>query len=118
MTATVLKRKISLRTKRKRRIRAKIFGTESCPRVSIFRSNRTIYVQAIDDKTATTICASSGKTLGLKANKEGASALAKDFASKLKAKNISNVLFDRNGYIYHGVVASFADGLRENGISL
>lgn len=118
MTANVLKRKIALRIKRKRRIRAKISGCSSCPRVSIFKSNRTIYVQAIEDVNNTTLCASSGKTLGIKANKEGAVALAKDFAKKLKDKGITEAIFDRNGYLYHGVISAFADALRENGIKL
>lgn len=118
MTLNVLKRKLSLRLKRKKRIRAKISGTNDCPRVSIFKSNKTLYVQAIEDVKATTICASDGKVLGLKANKEGAKALAIDFAQKLKDKNITNAIFDRNGYIFHGVIAVFADTLRENGIKL
>lgn len=118
MVANVLKRKITLRLKRKKKIRAKISGTQSCPRVSIFKSNRTLYAQGINDTNSTTICASSGKTLGLKANKEGAVALANDIASKLKEKGIDRVVFDRNGYLYHGVVATFGDTLRENGIKL
>lgn len=118
MTANVLKRKISLRIKRKRRVRANISGSVTLPRVSIFKSNRTIYVQAIDDVNGATLCASSGKTLGLKANKADAAKLAKDFAEKLKSAKISEVVFDRNGYLYHGVIASFADALRENGIKL
>lgn len=118
MTANVLKRKLALRVKRKRRIRAKISGVASCPRVSIFKSNRTIYVQAIDDVTATTLAAADGRKLGIKANKDGAAILAKEFASVLKAKGVDTAVFDRNGYLYHGVVAAFADALRENGIKL
>ncbi|ANE31819.1 50S ribosomal protein L18 [Campylobacter hyointestinalis] len=118
MVANILKRKISLRIKRKRRIRAKINGTASCPRISIFKSNRTIYVQAIEDINATTLCASDGRKLGIKANKEGAVILAKDIAGKLSAKGINEAVFDRNGYLYHGVVAAFAEALRENGIKL
>ncbi|MSN96198.1 50S ribosomal protein L18 [Campylobacter sp. FMV-PI01] len=118
MRTNILKRKLSLRLKRKRRIRAKISGIANCPRVSIFKSNRTIYAQAIEDVTSTTICQSSGKVLNLKANKEGAINLAKDLATKLKEKGIEEVVFDRNGYLYHGVIASFADALRENGIKL
>ena len=118
MTANVLKRKLSLRIKRKRRIRANLVGCASCPRISIFKSNRTIYVQAIDDVSGTTICASSGKSLNLKANKEDAAKLAKDFAEKLKSNKIEQGVFDRNGYLYHGVIAAFADALRENGIKL
>ena len=118
MVANVLKRKISLRIKRKKRIRAKISGTETCPRISIFRSNRTVYAQAIDDVKGVTLAASDGRKIGAKANKAGAEALAKDLASKLAAKKISEGLFDRNGYLYHGVIAAFADGLRNNGIKL
>ncbi|PSM53172.1 50S ribosomal protein L18 [Campylobacter blaseri] len=118
MTENVLKRKLSLRLKRKKRIRAKISGSADCPRVSIFKSNRTIYAQAIEDVNSTTLCTSDGKVLGIKSNKDGAVVLAKDLAAKLKEKGIEKVVFDRNGYIYHGVVASFADALKENGIKL
>ncbi|MCD8212508.1 MAG: 50S ribosomal protein L18 [Campylobacter sp.] len=118
MTSKVLKRKLALRIKRKRRIRGKISGIATTPRVSIFKSNRTIYVQAIDDVTATTIAAADGRKLGIKANKDGAVVLAKEFANVLKARNIDTAIFDRNGYLYHGVVAAFADALRENGIKL
>lgn len=118
MTSNVLKRKLSLRAKRKRKIRANISGVAACPRVSIFKSNRTLYVQAIDDTKGVTLCASSGVKLGLKANKDGAVALASDFAAKLKECKIEQVVFDRNGYLYHGVVAAFADALRSNGIKL
>lgn len=118
MTAKVLKRKLALRLKRKARVRGKISGIAACPRVSIFKSNRTIYVQAIDDVTATTLAASDGRKLGIKSNKDGAAVLAKDFAKKLKDKGISEAKFDRNGYLYHGVIAAFADALRENGIKL
>lgn len=118
MTTNILKKKIAVRAKRKRKIRASISGCANRPRISIFKSNRTLYVQAIEDVTNTTICASSGKVLGIKANKEGATTLAKDFSEKLKSKDIIEAVFDRNGYVYHGVVATFADALRENGIKL
>ncbi|QCD51709.1 MULTISPECIES: 50S ribosomal protein L18 [unclassified Campylobacter] len=118
MTANVLKRKLALRIKRKKRIRAKISGTTTLPRVSIFKSNRTLYVQAIDDVAAVTIAAADGRKLGVKANKDGAAVLAKEFAKTLKGKGIEEAIFDRNGYLYHGVVAAFADALRENGIKL
>ena len=118
MTAKLLKNKIDLRIKRKRRIRAKISGVANCPRISIFKSNRTIYAQAIDDVTATTIAAIDGRKVVVKANKEGAAKLGKEFAGVLKAKGIDSAVFDRNGYLYHGVIAAFADSLRENGIKL
>ncbi|WP_267523424.1 50S ribosomal protein L18 [Campylobacter sp. MG1] len=118
MRANILKRKLSLRIKRKKRIRAKISGCATLPRVSIFKSNRTLYVQAIDDVKAHTIASLNGKKLGIKANIEGAKKLAAEFAKSLKAAKIEEAVFDRNGYLYHGVVAAFADALRENGIKL
>ncbi|MBN2963259.1 50S ribosomal protein L18 [Sulfurospirillum sp. T05] len=118
MKEVILKRKLALRAKRKKRVRAKISGTPECPRISIFKSNRTVYAQAIEDVTCTTLAAADGKKLGLKSNKEGAVALGQALAQSLKAKGIEKAKFDRNGYLYHGVVASFADALRENGIAL
>ncbi len=118
MRANIQKRKLSLRVKRKKRIRAKIFGTSDCPRASVFKSNRTLYVQAIDDVAGVTLASANGNKLGLKSNKEGAKELAKAFADNLKAKKIETVVFDRNGYLYHGVIAEFANALRENGIKL
>ncbi|MBZ7979770.1 50S ribosomal protein L18 [Campylobacter sp. RM12642] len=118
MRANILKRKLSLRIKRKKRIRAKISGCATLPRVSIFKSNRTLYVQAIDDVKAHTIASVNGKKLGIKSNIEGAKKLAAEFAKSLKAAKIEEAVFDRNGYLYHGVVAAFADALRENGIKL
>ncbi len=118
MVAKTLKKKIELRIKRKKRVRAKISGIPSKPRISIFRSNRTIYAQAIDDVSATTLCASNGGKLGVKANVEGAKVLGADIAAKLKTLNITEALFDRNGYLYHGVIAAFAQSVRDNGIKL
>lgn len=118
MTNKVLEQKKKLRTKRKLRVRGKIFGIASKPRVSIFRSNRYLYAQAIDDQNGVTLTCVDGKKLGLGNNKENAKEVAKHFAENLKKAGISEVIFDRNGYIYHGVIASFADALRENGIAL
>ena len=116
MNAKVLKNKVANRLKRKLRIRAKISGCASLPRVSVFKSNRYLSVQAIDDVTATTLAALSSKSTGHKVNKEGAAALGEAFAATLKAAKISEVVFDRNGYQYHGVVAAFGDALRANEI--
>ena len=118
MRANILENKLKLRAKRKRRIRAKISGTHDLPRVSVFRSNRYFYAQAIDDINGVTIAAIDGKKLSLKANKVDAAELAKAFSQSLKSKGIEKVAFDRNGYLYHGVVAAFADALRDNGITL
>jgi large subunit ribosomal protein L18 len=116
MNAKVLKNKAANRLKRKRRIRAKISGCASLPRVSVFKSNRYLSVQAIDDVTATTLCGLNSKVTGYKSNKEGAAALGEAFAAKLKEANISSIVFDRNGYQYHGVIAAFGDALRANEI--
>lgn len=118
MTAKVLKRKLALRVKRKKRIRANISGTAALPRISVFKSNRTLYVQAIDDSKAHTLVSIDGKKVGVKANKEGAKAIGAEFAKLLKAKKLENAVFDRNGYLYHGVVAELANSLRQNGIKL
>ncbi|MCK9455278.1 MAG: 50S ribosomal protein L18 [Sulfurimonas sp.] len=116
MKSKILKSKIANRLKRKRRIRAKISGCASLPRVSVFRSNRYLSVQAIDDATATTLCALNSKATGHKSNKEGAAALGEAFATTLKSAGISQIVFDRNGYQYHGVIAAFGDALRANEI--
>jgi len=116
MNAKVLKSKVANLLKRKRSNSEKISGSDSLPRVSVFRSNRYLSVQAIDDATATTLAALNSKATGHKANKEGAAALGEAFAAKLKEAKISEIVFDRNGYQYHGVIAAFGDALRANEI--
>jgi len=116
MLKSVLKTKNRRYNQRKKRVRGRISGNESRPRVTVFRSNKHFYAQAIDDTKGHTLAYSDGIKLGVKANKDGATAVAKDLADKLKAKGIEVIVFDRNGYLYHGVVASFAETLRESGI--
>jgi large subunit ribosomal protein L18 len=118
MLKSIQKRKNKLRTQRKRRVRGKISGTVELPRVSVFKSNKHFYAQAIDDVAGVTLASVDGKKEGQKANKEAATAVAKIFADNLKAKGIEKVVLDRRGDKYHGVVAAFADGLRDNGITL
>ncbi len=123
MRENVLERKKLLRIKRKLRVRGKngegrIYGVAQTPRISIFRSNKYFYAQAIDDTQSKTIVAVDGKKLGLNNNKESVKKIAQAFATDLKKIGISKAVFDRNGYLYHGVVAAFADTLRENGIEL
>jgi len=115
-----LKRRDLRRLKRKRRIRGRISGTEAKPRVTIYKSNRYLIVQAIDDTKGHTLVYLNTGHLEEKipSNIEGAKKAGKLFADKLKEANIETVAFDRNGYKYHGVVAAFADTLRENGIKL
>ncbi len=118
MLKSVQKRKNRLRAQRKARVRGKIFGTSELPRLSIYRSNKYVYAQAIDDEAGHTLAAVDGRKLGLRANKEDAKKVGAEMAKALNAKNIESVVFDRNGYLYHGVVAAFAEGLREAGIKL
>ncbi|WP_394989216.1 50S ribosomal protein L18 [uncultured Helicobacter sp.] len=117
MRENILERKKVLRTKRKLRTRGKVFGVADMPRVTIFRSNKYFYAQAINDTESRTLVAVDGKKMGLGNNKENVAKIAQSFAQELTKKGISKIVFDRNGYLYHGVVAVFADTLRENGIA-
>ena len=113
-----LAKKNALRIKRKKRVRGSIFGTAEKPRVSIFKSNRYVSAQAINDVEGVTLAAVSSKAMGLNVNKENAVKVAAQLAENLKTAGIETVVYDRNGYLYHGVVAAFADALRDNGIKL
>jgi large subunit ribosomal protein L18 len=110
------------RLRRKRRIRKKVFGSQSRPRLTVFRSNRHIYCQVIDDVTGTTLIAASTQDaevaalLDGKDKSEQAKEVGKALAVRALAKGIQSVVFDRNGYIYHGRVAAVADGAREGGL--
>jgi len=116
MLKSIQKKKNRVALQRKRRVRARIHGTAELPRVSVFRSNKHFYAQAINDDAGMTLAYADGRKLGLKANREDVKKVAADLADKLKAAKIDTIVFDRNGYLYHGVVASFADALREAGI--
>ena len=113
-----LAKKNALRIKRKKRVRGNIFGTAEKPRVSIFKSNKYVSAQAINDVEGVTLAAVSSKAMGLNVNKENAIKVAAQLAENLKTAGIEKVVYDRNGYLYHGVVAAFADALRDNGIKL
>lgn len=112
------KSKNAKRLLRKPRIRKKVSGTESRPRLVVFRSNQHLYAQLIDDVEGVTLAASSTQVLGegLKANKDSATKVGKDIATKALEKKIESVIFDRNGYIYHGKIKAIADGAREGGL--
>jgi large subunit ribosomal protein L18 len=115
--AKAIKQKQKLRLKRKRRVRGKIFGNEQIPRVSIFKSNKYVYAQVINDDKGITLCSADSRKLGT-VSKDIATKVGEQLAEKMKKSKIQTVVFDRNGYNYHGVVASFADALRDNGIKL
>lgn len=110
--------KNKLRLKRHRRIRGKISGTAERPRLSIFRSNKNIYAQLIDDVAGVTLASAStlDENVSDATKVEQATAVGKAIAEAAKAKNISTVVFDRSGYLYHGRVQALADAARENGL--
>jgi large subunit ribosomal protein L18 len=111
------------RAKRKVSIRLRLSGTAERPRLSVFRSARYVYAQAIDDTTGRVVAAASELEETLKAavtgkpKKERARAIGKAIGDKLVALNIKAVVFDRNGYIYHGRVKEVADGARDAGLA-
>ena len=98
-------------------IRKKIKGSALKPRVSIFRSNNNIYAQAVDDISGVTIASASTRSTKAKGTSlETAKLVGKDLGSKLSSANVSTVVFDRSGYLYHGRVKALADGIREAGL--
>ena len=110
--------KIERRMRRKRGIRKKIFGTNTKPRITVFKSNRHIYVQAVDDQLGRTLAHSSDVLAGSKRSKEGAVEVGGKLAVMLLGKEIKQAVFDRNGYLYHGLVKSVADGIRKGGVKV
>lgn len=111
------KQKTEKRVRRHNRIRAKVIGSSGRPRLSVFKSNKQISAQLIDDSKETTLASSisskvSGKTFGEKAKNVGL-----DLAKKAQAKKIKDVVFDRGGYLFTGNIKALADGAREGGLN-
>jgi large subunit ribosomal protein L18 len=108
------------RLKRRRRVRAKVSGTAVRPRISVFRSNRGIAAQLVDDIAGHTLAAVAWteEPLRGKAPMEQASAAGKLLAERAQAAGISSAVFDRGGYQYHGRVKAFAEGVREGGLTV
>lgn len=110
------------RQKRKGRIRKRIFGTEQRPRLSVFRSAKHIYAQLVVDSTGSTILAASTLSPDLRAEigdldkSDAAKKVGQWIGKKAIEKNIQRVVFDRNGFLYHGRVKALADGARESGL--
>ena len=107
------------RLKRHRRVRAKISGTPERPRLNLFRSAKHIYAQLIDDVNGVTLASASTMEKGFEGNggnKEAARKVGENLAKKAMEKGISEVVFDRSGYIYHGRVQELAEGAREGGL--
>ena len=113
-------KKTDRRLRIKKSIRKKIFGTAEQPRLSVYRSNKDIYVQLIDDVAGLTLASASSTEKELKDSKgskvEAAQLVGKKIAEKAKAAGVENVVFDRNGYLYHGRVKALAEGAREGGL--
>lgn len=108
--------KIQRRNKIKTRIRGKVSGTAARPRMTVFRSNKQIYVQLIDDLAGKTIVATSSKGLEDGNKTELAAKVGEAIAQKAIAAGITEVVFDRNGYLFHGRVKSLADAARNGGL--
>ena len=107
------------RLKRHMRVRAKISGTADCPRLNVFRSNKNITAQLIDDVNGVTLVAAASNAKDFAANggnSEGARKVGQLIAERAAAKGITEVVFDRGGYIYHGRVKELAEGAREGGL--
>jgi large subunit ribosomal protein L18 len=112
--------KSQARLKRRRRVRAKITGTPDRPRISVFRSNRGIHAQLVDDLAGATLAAVSWTESDLRSLKpmEQATRAGELLAERAKAAGVENAVFDRGGYRYHGRVKAFADGVREGGLTV
>ncbi len=110
----------AIRQKKHYRIRRHIIGSAECPRLAVYRSNKHIYAQIIDDALGTTLVSASTQDAALKGSYGGNCAAAKQvgllLAERAKEKQISSVVFDRGGLIYHGRVAALAEGAREGGL--
>ena len=106
------------RVRRHSRVRAKISGTSECPRVCVYRSNKNIEAQIIDDVKRVTLVSSSSMSLKLESgsNIDAAKAVGSDIAKKALAKKVKKVVFDRSGYLYHGRVKALAEAAREAGL--
>ena len=116
------KRKNIARIRRQQRVRKKVVGTDARPRVCVYKSSRHIYVQVISDAQGTTLASASTLSAGLAdevkniKGVEAAKRVGLNLAKLCKEKNISRVVFDRNGFLFHGRVKAVADGAREGGL--
>ncbi len=106
------------RVRRHARVRSKISGTSNCPRLCVYRSNKNIEAQIIDDVKGVTLVSSSSMSLKLEngSNIEASKAVGNDIAKKALAKKVKKVVFDRSGYVYHGRVKALAEAAREAGL--
>lgn len=118
--ANLIKEKREKRYRRHKRVRARIFGTARCPRLSVFRSNKNIYVQLIDDENKKTLVSASDiKIKGRKKmdKTQVAKQIGLNLAKRALGKKINKIVFDRGGYKYHGRIKALAEGAREGGLT-
>jgi len=109
--------KAQSRAKRHNRLRHKVTGTAARPRLAVFKSNKFVYAQLIDDEKATTLAASDSRAIKSGTAVEKATQVGADIAKKAGAANITEVVFDRGGFQYMGIVAALADAAREGGLT-
>ena len=114
----MISKKTSKRLRIKKGIRKKINGTAQLPRLSVFKSNKNIYAQLIDDQAGKTLVSSSSHHIKLKGKKniETSEKVGRDIGVKAKGKNIKKIVFDRGGWPYHGKLRALAEGAREEGL--
>jgi large subunit ribosomal protein L18 len=117
------KSRAEARIKRRKRVRRKVRGTSEKPRLTVFRSSKNIYAQIIDDHTSSTLVDASSLSNGIRpqisgkgGNREGASIVGKSIAERALEKGIKEVIFDRNGFLYHGRVKALAEAARKHGL--
>jgi len=113
---SITSQKVANRIRRHGRIRAKIKGTAECPRLAVFRSNRFMYAQLINDETGVTLVGVDSRAVTAKTPVERAKMLGTTVAELAKKKGITKVVFDRGGFRYQGAVVSLAEGAREGGL--
>jgi large subunit ribosomal protein L18 len=106
------------RLRRHRRIRKRIRGTAERPRLAVFRSNRHIYAQLVDDRAARTLAAASDAGLAEGDKSERAKRVGQTLAERARAAGVQTAVFDRGGHLYHGRVKALADGARESGLKI
>jgi large subunit ribosomal protein L18 len=119
MSVKELSDKLRKRAQRRHHVRKTLSGTTQKPRMTVFKSNHYLYVQVVDDSAGATLAAACTLEKDLKAlkrNVEGAGKLGEEIGKRLKEKSVATVVFDRNGYKYHGIVKAIADGARKAGI--
>ena len=114
---SITSEKTTKRIRRHARIRAKVHGTAECPRLAVFRSNRFIYAQLIDDDAGKTLVSADTRNAKGKTGKDRAEETGKVFAEDAKKKDIKSVVFDRGGFQYRGAIVAFADAARKGGLS-